>query len=208
MPEKIVIAPSDPDPAAILCIAGAIRSGGIVAIPTDTCYGLACDPFNATSVRRLFTLKGRDPSKPILLLISRREMLHPLVSEILPLAEQIIARHWPGPLTLVFKSSGVVSPILTGGTGTLAVRLPNAPFIARLIETVGFPITATSANRSGDPDPASAQEVEAALGMSLDLIVDGGPCRNVPSTVLDVTSPHPRIIRQGALRLPRITELP
>jgi L-threonylcarbamoyladenylate synthase len=206
MTEKI--SPSDPDPAAILRIADCIQAGGIVAIPTDTCYGLATDPFNAASVQRLFTLKGRDPSKPILLLISRREMLHPLVSEILPLAEQMMAGYWPGPLTLIFKSSDVVSKVLTGGTDTIAIRLPDSPFLSRLIEAIGFPITATSANRSGDPNPTSAQEVEAALGPSLDMIIDGGPCSNISSTVLDVTTRQPRIIREGGLRLPPITGLP
>jgi len=108
-------------------------------------------------------------------------------------------RFWPGPLTLVFKASKHLPDLLTGGTGTIGVRFPNAVLPIRLIERVGFPITATSANRSGEPSPASAQQVESALGTSVDCILDGGPCSTLPSTVLDVTTAEPNLLREGRI---------
>ncbi|TAK06551.1 MAG: threonylcarbamoyl-AMP synthase [Candidatus Manganitrophaceae bacterium] len=191
------IDPDDPDRSVLFAAAALIRKGGVVAIPTDTFYGLAADPFNLKVVRRLFEIKGRDSSKPILLLISGLQMLPSLVEEVSPLAEKLIGRFWPGPLTLIFKASKQLPDLLTGGTGTIGVRFPNAPLPIRLIDQVGFPITATSANRSGAPSPASAQEVERGLGAAVDCILDGGVCSTLPSTVLDVTASEPHLLREG-----------
>ncbi len=199
--QNIAIDLSAPAPSVLFRIAGCLQNGGIAAIPTDTCYGLAVNPFHATSVDRLFVLKGRDRSKPIPLLISHMDMLRPLVREVTPLAEQIMTRCWPGPLTLIFKASEAVPPILTGGTHTIGLRLPNSPFLRGLIEVMGCPITATSANRSGAPPLPSAEAIEAGLGGFIDLIVEGGECGGLPSTVLDVRSSRIKVIREGALAL-------
>ncbi|MBI3802844.1 MAG: threonylcarbamoyl-AMP synthase [Nitrospirae bacterium] len=197
MRKVIPVDPNHPERRVLQEIAALIHKGGVVAIPTDTFYGLAADPFDADAVRRLFTIKGRAYSKPILLLIADRAMLSPLIEEIPPIAEKLIDAFWPGPLTLVFQASKRLSPLLTGGSGKIGVRLPSAPLPLQLIQTVGIPITATSANRSGDASPASAQEVEQTLGESVDAILDGGPCTPLPSTVLDVTVTPPRIVREG-----------
>lgn len=197
MKKVIPIDPDDPDSSLLSDAAALIRKGGVVAIPTDTFYGLAANPFDSQVVSRLFDIKGRESSKPILLLISRLEMLPSLVEEISPLAEKVMARFWPGPLTLIFKASKRLPDLLTGGTGTIGIRFPKAVLPVRLIDRVGFPITATSANRSGEPSPASAQEVARALGASLDGILDGGPCSTLPSTVLDVTTSEPNLLREG-----------
>lgn len=197
MKKVIPIDPDDPDPSVLFDAAALIRKGGVVAIPTDTFYGLAADPFDPKAVFRLFEIKGRESSKPILLLISGLKMLPSLVEEVSPLAEKVIGRFWPGPLTLIFKASKRLPDRLTGGTGTVGVRFPNAALPIRLIDQVGFPITATSANRSGAPSPASAQEVERALGDFLDCILDGGRCSTLPSTVLDVTTSKPNLLREG-----------
>lgn len=197
MKKVIPIDPDDPDSAVLGAAAALIRTNGVVAIPTDTFYGLAANPFDAKVLSRLFEIKGRDPSKPILLLISRPQMLPSLVEEISPLAQKVMGRFWPGPLTLIFKASKRLPDLLTGGTGTVGIRFPNATLPVRLIDRVGFPITATSANRSGEPSPASAQEVERSLGASLDCILDGGSCSTLPSTVLDLTTPKPILLREG-----------
>ncbi len=197
MKKVIPIDPDDPDSSLLSDAAALIRKGGVVAIPTDTFYGLAADPFDPKVISRLFEIKGRDASKPILLLISRLEMLPSLVEGLSPLAEKIIGRFWPGPLTLIFKASKRLPGLLTGGRGTIGIRFPNATLPVRLIDQVGFPITATSANRSGAPSPASAQMVEQAFGASIDSILDGGPCSTIPSTVLDLTTPEPNLLREG-----------
>jgi L-threonylcarbamoyladenylate synthase len=199
MRKVIPIDPDDPDPSILSDVAALIRKEGVVAIPTDTFYGLAADPFDAKVVSRLFGIKGRETSKPILLLISGLQMLPPLVEEISPLAEKIMSRFWPGPLTLIFKASKRLPDLLTGGTGTIGIRFPNAILPIRLIDRVGFPITATSANRSGEPSPASAQEVERSLGVAIDAILDGGPCSTLPSTILDVTTSEPNLLREGRI---------
>ena len=197
MKKVIPIDPDDPDPSVLLDVAALIRKGGVVGIPTDTFYGLAANPFDSKAVSRLFEIKGRESSKPILLLISGLHMLPSLVEEVSPLAEKVIGCFWPGPLTLIFKASKRLSGLLTGGTGTIGIRFPDAILPVRLIDQVGFPITATSANRSGEPSAASAQEVERALGTSIDCILDGGPCSTLPSTVLDVTASEPNLLREG-----------
>ncbi len=189
-------------------IVGIIRGGGVVAIPTDTVYGLAADPFNPTAVERLFAIKRRAPSKPISLLISDRPMLETLVSDVSPEARRLMDALWPGPLTLIFKNIPTLSDRLTAGTGTIAVRLPRSVFLRRLIEGVGHPITATSANRSGDPDSLSAEEVLATLGGEVDRIVDGGLARSpLPSTLIDVTVTPPKLIREGVIPLAAIETL-
>lgn len=188
-----------PDPSLVSRAAGVIRDGGIVAFPTDTFYGLAADPFNRAAVERLFKIKGRDPSKPILLLIARANSLIDLVEDIPPAAEILIGRFWPGPLTLVFKASSRFSDVLTGSAGKVGIRLPHSTLATRLIEAAGFPLTATSANLSGEPSPTSAQEVVRMLAGSVDLILDGGVCAPIPSTVLDVTCHPPAILREGRI---------
>jgi len=175
-----------------------IAAGGVVALPTDTLYGLATDPWNATGVERLFQIKRRPAEKPISLLISDREMLRNVVLEITPEAERLMNAFWPGPLTLIFKGAALPDR-LTAGTGTIAIRLPDDPFLVRLIEAVGRPITATSANRSGGADLHSAQDVLSLLGDEVDLIVDIGVRASLPSTLVDVTGRVPTLVRPGAI---------
>jgi L-threonylcarbamoyladenylate synthase len=193
------IDPNHPDRSLLSRAAAVIRDGGVVAFPTDTFYGLAADPFNSIAVDRLFEIKGRDRSKPILLLIAEIQSLDALVEEVPPFTQEIIRRFWPGPLTLVFKASRRLPDSLTAGSGKIGVRFPNAPVSLRLIETAGFPLTATSANRSGAPSPASAHDVARQLAASVDLILDAGPCSTLPSTVLDITVHPPAILREGKI---------
>ena len=188
----------DPALTVIAEAARIIAAGGVVALPTDTLYGLAVDPCNAAAVERLFQVKQRPAEKPISLLISDRAMLREWVVDVTPEAKCLMDAFWPGPLTLIFKGAALPDR-LTAGTGTIAIRLPSDPFLVRLIEAVGRPITATSANLSGGPDLHSAQQVFATLGGAVDLIIDGGIRTGLPSTLVDVTGMVPTLIRHGVI---------
>lgn len=179
--------------------AAIVRGGGIIAFPTETFYGLGAHPFDARAVQRIFDLKGRGlRDAPILVLIRSRADLESLAVEITPAAERLMEACWPGPLTLVFRASEKVPPVLTAGTGTIGVRLPAHPDVQRLLEAVGGPLTGTSANPSGRPPAATAAEVERVLGDGVDAILNGGATPGgLPSTVVDTTVTPPRLIREG-----------
>jgi L-threonylcarbamoyladenylate synthase len=178
-----------------------VRGGGVIAFPTETFYGLGVDPFNVPAVQRLYDLKGRSSqTSPILVLIRSRRELQALVSEITPAADRLMQACWPGPLTLVFRAAEAVPSVLTAGTGTIGVRLSAYPDVQRVLEVVGGPLTGTSANRTGQPPTTTADEVERAFGVDVDLIVNGGPTPGgLPSTVVDTTVSPPRLIREGCV---------
>lgn len=197
MKKVIPIDPISPDPSLLLRAANILQQGGVVAFPTDTCYGLAVNPFDPIAVTHLFKIKGREATKPIILLIAQLSMLETLVKNPSPLAKAVIQEFWPGPLTLIFLKKPVLPDLLTAGNETVGIRLPTAVIPIRLILETGFPLTATSANRSGQTPAASAAEIEETFGNDLDLILDSGTCDATPSTVLDLTGPHPKILREG-----------
>ncbi len=197
MSRIISIDPDNPDSSVLSAAATLIRRGGLVAYPTDTTYGIAADPFNEKAVSHLFRVKNRPLSKPILLLINDIQCLHSLVHRVSPLAKAVIKRYWPGPLTLVFQASTALSPALTADTGKIGLRLPAALLPCTLIRMTGFPLTATSANLSGEPSPVTAQEVERMIGDNIDLVLDGGLCEALPSTLLDLSDDSPKIVREG-----------
>jgi L-threonylcarbamoyladenylate synthase len=181
-----------------------LRAGGVIGFPTDTAYGLGADPFQESAVRRIFEIKGRPEAKPILVLVDSMDMLKQIVdySSISGITEMLASRFWPGPLTMILPvlrpELGNVSRIVTAGTGTIGVRWPRAPFVTRLVRAFGKPITATSANKSGEPSTASADEVRAQLGMDLEMLIDGGVLASPQgSTMLDLTQTRPTIVREG-----------
>jgi L-threonylcarbamoyladenylate synthase len=177
-----------------------LRAGGVIGFPTDTTYGLGADPFNEAAVRRIFQLKGRAETKPILVLVDSLEMLQQTTacsSEQSELIRGLARQYWPGPLTLILPALTTVPRLVTAGTGTIGVRWPRAPFATRMIHALGIPITATSANRSGEPSTSSASEVLAQLA-DLEVLVDGGILpASMNSTVLDLTQTLPTILREG-----------
>lgn len=188
------------DPAGIRKVGRVILQGGVAAFPTETFYGLGADARNEEALQKIFQLKGREENKPLLLLIGDRDWLSGLVRNIPPVAGRLMEKFWPGPLTLVFEASPRLSALLTGGTGTVGVRLSPHPVAQTLIQAVGRAITATSANLSGQPSASVAAEVFRALGNRVDAILDGGQTAGgLGSTVLDLSSPAPRIIRQGVI---------
>ena len=191
----------DLEPVAARC-RDVVRAGGVIAYPTDTFYGLGADPGNREAVKRLFSIKGRRTDQPILLLLSDRNEVHAWASSVTPSAERLMDRFWPGPLTLVFPAAAHVLPELTGGSGKIGLRVPGNSRTRSLLHALGTALTGTSANRSGGRDLRTAEEVMAEIGDRVDLVLDGGPAvGDLPSTVVDVSTEPPRIIRQGIIDL-------
>jgi L-threonylcarbamoyladenylate synthase len=177
-----------------------IFSGGVIAYPTDTFYGLGADPKNPAAVKKLFSLKGRLADRPILLLVPDLAAVQDWAAEITPQAEGLMKKFWPGPLTLVFTAKKGVLPELTAGTGTIGLRIPGNALTRQLLAYLGAALTGTSANVSGGPDARTAEEVEAAFAGKVDLILDiGSLAGGKPSTVLDVRSDKPKVVREGAI---------
>lgn len=184
-----------------------IKSGGIIAFRTDTFYGLGVDPFNASAVRKIFELKGREEGKPIPLLISDYHLVKQFLAETNENFAALSQRFWPGPLTLIGKARENLPQELTAGTGTLGLRLPSDDRVRVLVRACGGALTATSANPSGRPPARNAQEVAEYFDKKVDLIVDDGEVSATePSTVVDVTTSEPRIVRQGALQQAELTK--
>jgi len=201
----IKISPDNPEPDRIEEAVALLRKGGVIAFPTETFYGLGADAGNERAVKQIFEIKGRDFRTPVPLIIGKKEELAGLVEDIPPLAETLMTRFWPGPLTLVFRASGPVDPGLMAGTGTIGIRLSSHPIALALAGALGGPITATSANRSGKKECTSARDVLDQLGGRLDGIIDGGlTAGGLGSTILDVTCDPPRILRQGAISTARL----
>jgi len=172
----------------------------VIAYPTETFYGLGADPRNPRAVRKLFEIKSRPLDQPILLLLADAGDARSWAAEIPPQAVDLMKRCWPGPLTLVFKARDDVPAELTGGTGTIGLRVPGSTLTRDLLSAVSHALTGTSANRTGRPSLRTAEETEAAIGGFVDLILDGGETTGgKPSTIVDVSNGAPRLIREGAL---------
>ncbi|MBI5556069.1 MAG: threonylcarbamoyl-AMP synthase [Deltaproteobacteria bacterium] len=181
-----------------------IRQGGVVAIPTETYYGLAVDPFNEDAVARLFTLKKRPSAKPLLTLVACRSHLAMLTPEIPPVYIRLMD-FWPGPLTLVFKAHPALSPRVTGKTGTVGARISSHPLANFLVSRVDQPVTATSANIAGQPAAVTATEVYRAFGPRIDYVVDGGRTPGGKgSTLVGLAAGRLVLIREGVIDFAKI----
>ncbi len=175
-----------------------LGENGLIALPTESFYGLAVDPFNEQALEKLWQFKGRSKGKPILVLIGEGSQLNPFVRNIPPAATVLMNAFWPGPLTIVFPAARGLSDAVTAGTRSVGIRFSAWQPLCELLQRVG-PLTGTSANREGMPPPTTAKEVRHYFGDALDLIVDAGPTPGGrPSTVIDVQGPI-RIIRDGAI---------
>jgi L-threonylcarbamoyladenylate synthase len=175
-----------------------LRAGGLVAIPTETVYGLAADALDADAVRSIFRAKGRPAGNPLIVHVADVAMARGLAEVWPAAAERITSRLWPGPVTVVVPRNERVPDAVTAGGPTVAVRCPGNRLTRRLIEKVGRPLAAPSANRSEAVSPTTAHHVLESLGGRIDLILDGGPCpRGIESTVVDCTVTPPRILRPG-----------
>jgi L-threonylcarbamoyladenylate synthase len=184
----------------IRAAADILVSGGVVAYPTESFYGLAVDPANTKAIRRLYLIKKRESESPILLIIASLKQLEGLVGSLPPIAQKLTDAFWPGGLTLVFEANPMVSPLLTAGKGKIGIRLSSHPVATSLARALGRPITGTSANTSGSPACRNAKEVLKSLGGAVDLILDGGETPGgLGSTILDVTVDPPRVLREGMI---------
>jgi L-threonylcarbamoyladenylate synthase len=180
----------------------AVRRGELVVLPTDTVYGIGADAFDAEAVRRLLAAKGRGREMPPPVLVGAASTVDALAVEIPDWARALIAAHWPGPLTLVFKQQPSLQWDLGDTRGTVAVRMPDDEIALALLERTG-PLAVSSANLTGHPAATDADAAEEMLGDEVTVIVDGGPTAgNVPSTIIDATrAENPRLLRPGALSL-------
>lgn len=175
-----------------------LEESGLIALPTESFYGLAVAPFDEQALARLWQVKGRSEGKPILVLIGDESQLGVFVRNSPPAATLLMNAFWPGPLTIVFPAAVGLSNAVTAGTGSVGIRLSAWQPLRDLLRRLG-PVTGTSANREGIPPPTTAKEVQDSLGDALDLIIDAGPTPGGrPSTVIDVRGPI-RIIRDGAI---------
>ncbi len=200
MAKLIKIDPLAPPASVLAEAADILRKGGIIAYPTETFYGLGADAFNEAAIRKLYQIKGRDFNKPISILIRDQQMLKQVVDPIPPIAERLIQEFWPGPLTLIFKGRKQLPSYLTGGTGKVGVRISSQPTAQRILEIFKLPITATSANVSGEKSPITAQEILGISNNGIDLILDGGKLPGQRgSTIIDLTLSPPKIVREGEI---------
>ena len=204
----LTIDPVHPDQAVLQAAADIIRDGGLVAFPTETVYGIGADGTNPAAIRRIYEAKDRPEAKPILVLVSDRQDLDRLVRCIPGRVQALMDACWPGPLTLVFPALESVPRELLGQGTTIGVRHSGAAIAGALCRAVGGPVTAPSANRSGGPESLTAEDVAAQLGGRVDLILDGGRSpSDQPSTVVDVSTGTPRLIRAGCTPYDRVTEV-
>lgn len=176
-----------------------LRKDGVIVYPTETFYGLGANGFSAKAIREVYRLKKRQALKPLSVVISDISMLDQVVSEIPPFFRPLISEFWPGPLTIILKASPEV-PVELQGEGTIGVRLTGHKWVRSLVSQAHFPITATSANISGDKEISSPDNVKELYVGKVDLIVDGGVTPGiVPSTVVDMSGGEPRLVREGGI---------
>ena len=178
-----------------------LRAGETVAFPTDTVFGLGANAQNDTAVQKIYEAKGRPSDKPLILLIHDKAQLQQFVDEVSDVAVKLIETFWPGPLTLVLPlKQNTVSETVTRGMTTIGVRMPNHPVALKLLQLTDVPIAAPSANLSGNPSPATAEEVVADLDGRIAAIVSGSVCSiGQASTIVDVSGTAPVILRQGLI---------
>jgi L-threonylcarbamoyladenylate synthase len=180
--------------------ASVLRRGGIAAYPTDTVYGLGADVHNDKAVKKIFTIKRRPLSLPLPVLIADISQLSELAADISPMATRLMAKFWPGGLTIVFKSAPAFDSLVLSGGNKVAVRMPNHTFTLRLIKEAGCPIVGTSANLHNLAAVRTAAEVREQFGSEIEFILDGGTCPGgIESTIVDVTGDKPVILRKGAI---------
>jgi L-threonylcarbamoyladenylate synthase len=192
--------PEHPDESVLLEAAEAVLRGGVIAFPTDTLYGLGCSLFDVSAVEMVARLKRRDPSLAVISLIPEPRQVYGLAREVSDVAERLMARFWPGPLSLIFQAAPIVPPRVRGAGGTVALRCPRDTLCQRLLDRIGGPVVSSSANLSGQRPAETAEEVVRIFGNQLDLVIDGGPRHgDLPSTLVDVSATRPRLLRRGAV---------
>ena len=195
------------DSASVQEAAGILKTGGLVAFPTETVYGLGANAFDADAVLSIFTAKGRPADNPLIVHIHDRAQLDE-IGDIPPRAPALMDAFWPGPLTILFPRKASIPDVVTAGLSTVAVRMPSHPVALSLLRESGVPVAAPSANRSGRPSPTTAMHVLEDMRGIIPMILDGGPCEiGVESTVLDLTHGSPVILRPGGVTKSMLEEV-
>lgn len=200
--EILKVHPDEPEPDRVEYIAACLKSGKVAAIPTDTFYGLAVDPVNLRAVEKIYEIKSRLKHKPLSLLLASTGQAYGLVREVDGNFDRLTERFWPGPLTLIVRAGTRLPLRSTANTGNVALRVPDCPIPRAIVEKLGLPITATSANLEGTPECNHPACVRDQLGDRIPLIVDGGPTgRSVFTTIVDLSAGDGswQILREGAI---------
>lgn len=202
VPRVLAIDPDAPSPSVIAEAAQVLARGGLVAFPTETVYGLGARGLVADDVAKIFAAKDRPTGHPLILHVDGEAMAKTLASSWSDRASKLARAFWPGPLTMVVPRAALVPDAVTGGLDSVAVRMPNHAVARALIHAVGIPLAAPSANAHMHVSPTTAAHVVRSLGDRVDLVLDGGPCTHgIESTVVDVRSDPPRVLRAGAATL-------
>ncbi len=206
-PIRLPVDPLAPAAAVVEQAVGVLRSGGLIAYPTDTLYGLGADPRRPEAVARLLRTKGRAADKAVPLVAADLEQVERQVGVLTRLARRLAQRFWPGPLTLVIEAAAALDGPLLAQGDTVAVRVPDLALARALARGLDAPLTATSANRSGAPAPTTAAETLTALASAVALVLDGGPTRaTAPSTIVDARGESPVLLRPGVVAWDRVLE--
>jgi len=200
--ELLPIDPERPDRRALDAAAESVLRGGVIAFPGDSLYVLGCSLLDVSAVELIARMKRRDAGRAVISLIPEPSQAQGLALVVSPVARRLMDAFWPGPLSLIFLAASIVPAGVQGRGGTVALRCPRDPLCQALLARIGGPVVASSANRSGQPPAQTADEVRTLFGNSLDLILDGGPRRqDVPTTLVDVSGPRPKLIRRGTLEV-------
>ncbi|GAW93820.1 L-threonylcarbamoyladenylate synthase [Calderihabitans maritimus] len=206
--QYLVVNPVEPEPDKIEWAARVLREGGLVAFPTETVYGLGANALNREAVRKIFQAKGRPADNPLIVHVGSLVEVDNLVTYVPEKARRLMQLFWPGPLTLVLPRRDQVPLEVTAGLETVAIRMPDHPVALALLRTARVPVAAPSANRSGRPSPTTGQHVLADLQGKVDVVLDGGAARvGVESTVLDLTTEVPVILRPGGATVEQLREV-
>ena len=204
----VAVDPLQPDAGIIAEAADVLARGGLVAFPTETVYGLGANALDLAAIDALFDAKGRPTTDPVIVHLASADGLHEIASEIPAVAKRLADRFWPGPLTLVLKKSDRVAANITAGLESVGVRVPAHPVAQALLRAAGLPIVAPSANRFSRPSPTRAEHVIDDLSGSIDMVLDAGPTMvGVESTVLDVTTSPPVVLRPGGVSVEALREI-
>ena len=204
--EILKISSLETDRDKIKFAASILKKGGLVAFPTETVYGLGANALDSSAVGNIFKAKSRPSDNPLIAHVSNMDMVYKLAKNVPEIAKQFMHNFWPGPLTLVMDKTEIVPQIVTAGLDTVGIRMPSHPVALALIEEAGVPVAAPSANTSGKPSPTTAEHVISDLSGKVDVIIDSGNADiGLESTVLDVTSEPPMILRPGGITFEQLS---